>query len=35
MGNSASSKTNAGVFTKRGDVTEWKVHVFILWEINE
>jgi hypothetical protein len=35
MGNGASSKTNTGVFTKRGDVTEWKVHVFILWEINE
>jgi hypothetical protein len=35
MGNSTSSKTNTGVFTKRGDVTEWKIHGGILIEINE
>ena len=35
MGNGASSKTNARIFTKRGDMAEWKVHIYILREINE
>ena len=33
MRNSASSKANARIFTKRGDVTKWKVHPYILDDI--
>ena len=35
MSNSTSGKANARIFTKRGDVAKWKVHIFILRKISK